>query len=75
MGGPCPYIPICLGASPPHDLPSPLTLPLAMSPKDVDPSTLKLNERTLSKIPKKALAEHLTALQEMYEMRGRKYGM
>jgi len=75
MGGPCPYILIHLGVSPPHDLLFPLTLPLAMSPKDVDPSTLDLDERSLSKLPKKVLIEHLSTLQEMYETRGKKYGM
>ena len=40
----------------------------------IDPSTLNLTPRELSKMSKKDLANHLSTLQEMYTERGRKYG-
>jgi len=42
-------------------------------PPDIDPSALTPHE--LSKMNKKDLARHISTLQEMYTVRGRKYGM
>ena len=64
----------CLGAASTHSLLLPPTFPAAMTLNDVDPSTLELDDRALSKISRKELAKHLSVLQDMYARRGKKYG-
>jgi hypothetical protein len=50
------------------------TSPSAMS-SEVNPSTLSLTSHDLTKISKKDLVKHLSALQGMYTECGKKYGM